>query len=87
MTKSNEETEKEELLMQSQSPVSVGIDNIRIGLKANDWEDAIRQASEPLVGLGAILGGYVDSMVNSVKELSPYIVLMPLKAGPDMMYL
>lgn len=63
--------------MQSQSPVSVGIDNIRIGLKANDWEDAIRQASEPLVESGAIRSRYVDSMVDSVKELGPYIVLMP----------
>ena len=59
--------------MQSQSPVSIGIDNIRIGLKANNWKDAIRQASEPLVGSGAILGGYIDSMINSVKELGPYI--------------
>ena len=63
--------------MQSQSPVSIGIDNIRIGLKANNWKDAIRQASEPLVGSGAILGGYIDSMINIVKELGPYIVLMP----------
>jgi PTS system ascorbate-specific IIA component len=63
--------------MQSKSPVSVGIDNIRIGLKADDWEDAIRQASDPLVGSGAIRGSYVDSMINSVKELGPYIVLMP----------
>ena len=64
--------------MQSQSPVSIGIDNIRIGLKANTWEDAIRQASEPLsLGQGAILGGYIDSMIDSVKELGPYIILMP----------
>lgn len=63
--------------MQSQSPASIGIKNIRIGLRASDWEDAIKQASEPLIGCRSIRRGYIDSMIDSVKELGPYIVLMP----------
>lgn len=53
----------------------ITVDDIEIGLQANDWEDAIRKSSKRLLETGAIEMEYVDSMVNVLKENGPYIVL------------
>ncbi|WP_026693913.1 PTS sugar transporter subunit IIA [Peribacillus kribbensis] len=50
--------------------------------RAKNWEEAIRMASEPLLKHGYIEAGYVDAMISNVKELGPYIVLMPRVAMP-----
>lgn len=51
--------------------------NIRIKEKAADWEEAIRKAGSVLLSAGSITADYIDKMVQSVRELGPYIVIMP----------
>lgn len=51
--------------------------NIRIKEKAADWEEAIRKAGTVLLSAGSITSDYVDNMVDSIRELGPYIVIMP----------
>ena len=51
--------------------------HIRIKEKAADWEEAIRKAGAVLVEAGSIRPAYVEKMIQSVRELGPYIVIMP----------
>ena len=51
--------------------------DIQMKVHANNWEDAIRVASRPLVNDGKITDNYVQSMIDSVNELGPYIVIAP----------
>jgi len=55
---------------------------VRFAEKAENWEDAIRLSCELLLEEGVISPGYVDEVVGAVKELGPYIVLMPGFALP-----
>lgn len=55
----------------------LNIDMIKLGVKADDWEDSIRKASLPLLKYNKVDNVYVENMVNAVKELGPYIVIMP----------
>lgn len=55
---------------------------IQTNIDASDWKDAIQQASEPLLSHHIITQDYVTSMINSVIELGPYIVIMPEVAIP-----
>ncbi|MDQ0360360.1 PTS sugar transporter subunit IIA [Breznakia pachnodae] len=55
----------------------INIKNIQLNQKVNDWEEAIRITSKPLLENNSIEPIYVENMVNSVKELGPYIVIMP----------
>ncbi|MBQ6478759.1 MAG: PTS sugar transporter subunit IIA [Erysipelotrichaceae bacterium] len=50
-------------------------DNIKVGLEASDWKEAIKLAGEPLIASGDIKKQYIDDMIRSVEELGPYIVL------------
>ena len=52
-------------------------DHVRTHIHASDWADAIRQAGNILVDAGSIQPAYIDSMIESVKNLGPYIVIMP----------
>jgi len=52
-------------------------DHIRIKEDAADWEEAIRRAGDVLVQAGSAKPAYLDRMIRSVKELGPYIVIMP----------
>lgn len=52
-------------------------ENIKVNVLADDWQDAIRKAGRILVDNGSIKEAYIDNMIKSVKELGPYIVLMP----------
>lgn len=56
---------------------SIARDCVRVGVRADSWQDAIRLAAAPLVESGSIETSYVDRMIESVNELGPYIVLMP----------
>lgn len=51
--------------------------NIRVREKAADWEEAIRKAGAVLLSAGSITADYIENMVQSVRELGPYIVIMP----------
>lgn len=55
----------------------LNIDMINLGLEAKDWQEAISMAALPLVKGKKVEKEYVDSMINVVKELGPYIVIMP----------
>jgi mannitol/fructose-specific phosphotransferase system IIA component (Ntr-type) len=55
---------------------------IRLNIDAKDWEDAVRKSAQPLIDEGYCKQTYVDSMIDGVKELGPYIVLTPHVALP-----
>lgn len=48
---------------------------ICIGYRAADWEDAVRKAGSLLMEDDCCDEGYVNAMVETVKELGPYIVV------------
>ncbi len=45
--------------------------------QADGWEEAVRRAGGLLERQGYILPAYTQAMVDMVKELGPYIVIMP----------
>lgn len=49
--------------------------NIEVNIDVDNWEDAIKSVGNLLMNSKQIEDGYVNSMINSVKELGPYIVL------------
>lgn len=51
------------------------IDRITVLQGAENWETAIRLAAKPLLDCDAITEGYVDCMVQTVKDVGPYIVI------------
>lgn len=53
------------------------IDKIQIKDAVDNWEQAIDIASHPLLQQGYFEKSYIDAMINSVKELGPYIVIAP----------
>lgn len=53
------------------------INHVRIRVKAENWEDAIRQAGNVLLEEGSICPEYIDNMIQAVKTLGPYIVIIP----------
>jgi len=55
----------------------IALKDIRVGVTAGDWRQAIRQAGQLLVDDGRITAAYVDAMIRSVETLGPYMVLMP----------
>ncbi len=57
-------------------------DNIQILERAPNWEEAIRIASEPLLEKQKIEERYIEEMINNIKRLGPYVVLMPRVAMP-----
>lgn len=52
-------------------------DKIIIKDKVEDWKQAIQKASTPLLEQNIIKDGYINSMIKSVEELGPYIVIAP----------
>lgn len=50
-------------------------ETIALGLKVNDWQDAVRKAGQLLIDDGSITEEYVDGAIENVKELGPYIVI------------
>lgn len=56
--------------------------NIQIIESAENWEKAIEIAAKPLIDKNKIKFGYVEKMIQSVKELGPYIILIPGVAMP-----
>jgi PTS system ascorbate-specific IIA component len=52
-------------------------ENMRAGVQAADWREAIRQAGGVLEAAGSITSEYTESMIKAVEEMGPYIVIMP----------
>lgn len=55
---------------------------IKLKVDAKDWEDCVRKGGELLEQNGCIENRYIDAMINSVKEIGPYIVIGPGIAMP-----
>ncbi|MBL4936206.1 PTS sugar transporter subunit IIA [Clostridium sp. YIM B02515] len=50
---------------------------IKTQVEVNDWEQAITEAGKLLLNCGSITEKYIENMINSVKQLGPYIVIAP----------
>lgn len=57
-------------------------ETIKLNVEVKDWEEAVRIGGELLVNAGAAQGKYIDSMVEAVKEVGPYIVILEGIAMP-----
>ncbi|MGI1690430.1 BglG family transcription antiterminator [Thermoanaerobacter uzonensis] len=57
-------------------------DTIKLNVEAKDWEEAVKIGGELLVKNGFAEPQYVDAMINTVKEIGPYIVIAPGIAMP-----
>ncbi len=55
---------------------------IMLDVEVQNWEEAVRQAGQLLVGQNLVEPRYVDAMVNMVKESGPYIVIDQAVAMP-----
>lgn len=55
---------------------------IRLNISANDWEDAVRKAASALLENNKISASYIDEMINTAKEVGPYIVITKHVALP-----
>ncbi|MHD0396444.1 PTS sugar transporter subunit IIA [Staphylococcus simulans] len=52
-------------------------DKIKVQDHVPDWSQAITEAAQPLLEQDYIETGYIDAMIDSVKEFGPYIVIAP----------
>jgi PTS system ascorbate-specific IIA component len=50
--------------------------------KADGWEDSIRQSCKMLIADGTVTKEYPEEIIAAVREIGPYIVLMPGLALP-----
>lgn len=57
-------------------------ENIRLGVPAANWQQAVRAAGQILQESGCVSSEYVEAMVETVKALGPYIVVAPGLAMP-----
>ncbi|MBS3995315.1 MAG: PTS sugar transporter subunit IIA [Alkaliphilus sp.] len=55
----------------------VKLENILAKVECSSWEEAIISAGELLIKSGYVTEKYVDEMVEAVKQLGPYIVMVP----------
>ena len=44
-------------------------ERVVVGIRAEDWEQAVRQIGRVLVDTGVVEERYIDGMVNTTKEL------------------
>ncbi|MGL6064627.1 MAG: PTS sugar transporter subunit IIA [Fusobacteriaceae bacterium] len=57
-------------------------DSILTGAEANNWEEAIKIATDLLVKSGAIEKRYCDKIISNTKEFGPYYIIAPEVAMP-----
>lgn len=55
---------------------------IQVVESAENWEKAIETAAQPLIKNGKIKYGYIENIIKNIKELGPYIILLPGVAMP-----
>jgi mannitol/fructose-specific phosphotransferase system IIA component (Ntr-type) len=55
---------------------------IALNVAAGCWEDAVRISGNLLVDAGFVEPRYVEAMIDSIKELGPYAVIVPGVALP-----
>lgn len=56
--------------------------SVKLGQCASSWEEAIKIGTDLLVASGAIEPRYYDTIISSVKNLGPYIIIAPGLAMP-----
>lgn len=52
-------------------------ESIKLQFEANNWEEAVREAGDILVNEKKVEQLYVENMIQAIKDLGPYIVIMP----------
>lgn len=52
-------------------------ESIKLQVEANNWEEAVREAGGILVSEKKVEQLYVENMIQAIKDLGPYIVIMP----------
>ncbi|QIB27609.1 PTS sugar transporter subunit IIA [Caloranaerobacter azorensis] len=52
-------------------------ENIKLKVYAENWQEAIEEAGKLLLNSNYISYGYITSMIDTVKKLGPYIVIVP----------
>jgi PTS system ascorbate-specific IIA component len=57
-------------------------ENILLDVEASDWVDAVRKAGQLMVRLGLVLPSYIDGMIDVIKTLGAYAVIVPGVAMP-----
>jgi mannitol/fructose-specific phosphotransferase system IIA component (Ntr-type) len=57
-------------------------ERIRLDVRADDWQDAIRETGKLLFNTGAVRFEYIEAMIKVAQELGPYIVIAPGIALP-----
>lgn len=60
----------------------VSLKDIELDVSATDWQDAVIKSGRILMNNGYVTGGYVNAMVQSVKNHGPYIVVAQGVAMP-----
>lgn len=60
----------------------ININTISANVKVENWQEAIKKAGNLLLKEGFIEDRYINSMINKVEELGPYIVIAPGIAMP-----
>lgn len=53
------------------------IENIQTKVNAGSWEEAIRIAGKLLEASGSATSNYTEAMVAAVKDMGPYMVILP----------
>lgn len=56
--------------------------SIKLNAHAANWQEAIKIGTDLLVASGAIEPRYYDTIIKSVQELGPYIIIAPGLAMP-----
>jgi mannitol/fructose-specific phosphotransferase system IIA component (Ntr-type) len=57
-------------------------DRIAVSVQAADWESAVRAVGKLMIDTGVVEERYIEGMINTTKELGPYIVIAPGVAIP-----
>ena len=52
-------------------------DNIITDIRASDWKEVVTLAGDMLVKSGNIHKNYINSMIETVHKLGPYMILLP----------
>lgn len=50
---------------------------VDVDVEANSWRDVVNYAGRLLVKAGKIEARFIDSMIETVEELGPYMILLP----------
>lgn len=58
------------------------VERIRLDVKVDNWQDAIRASGKLLYETGAVTPEYIEAMIQVAEELGPYIAIAPGIALP-----